>query len=84
MNKVVVTGIGVVSPLGKGRQAFVQGLQEGRSGIRRIQAFDPSALPVQIAGEVPEEELPEILRPGCSQRFACHAPLQPGGRGGVL
>jgi len=50
--RVVVTGIGVVSPNGIGREAFWRATREGRSGVRRIQSFDPSALPVQIAGEV--------------------------------
>jgi 3-oxoacyl-(acyl-carrier-protein) synthase len=50
--RVVVTGIGVVSPNGLGREAFWQACCQGRSGVRRIQRFDPSWLPVQIAGEV--------------------------------
>ncbi len=50
----VITGIGIISPLGCDADSFGQSLKEGRSGIRRIQAFDPSGLPVQIAGEVPD------------------------------
>ena len=50
--RVVVTGIGAVSPNGAGREAFWEATWQGRSGIRRIQRFDPSSLPVQIAGEV--------------------------------
>lgn len=53
MGRVVVTGVGAVTPLGIGAEAFWQGLTSGRSGIRRIEHFDPSALDVQIAGEVP-------------------------------
>ena len=54
MNKrrVVVTGIGMISPLGIGNDANWQGLLEGRSGIGRITKFDPSAYACQIAGEV--------------------------------
>jgi len=52
--KVVITGIGAVSPNGIGREAFWQATREGRSGIRRITRFDPSDLAVQIAGEVPD------------------------------
>ena len=54
MNKrrVVVTGIGMISPLGIGNDATWQGLIEGRSGIGRITKFDPSAFACQIAGEV--------------------------------
>jgi len=52
--KVVITGIGAVSPNGIGRETFWKATREGRSGIRRITRFDPSDLAVQIAGEVPD------------------------------
>jgi 3-oxoacyl-[acyl-carrier-protein] synthase II len=54
MRRVVVTGMGVVSPLGVGINAFWDGLIHGRSGVRRITRFDPSPYPSQIAGEVPD------------------------------
>ena len=50
--RVVVTGIGAISPNGAGREAFWEATWQGKSGIRRIQRFDPSSLPVQIAGEI--------------------------------
>jgi 3-oxoacyl-[acyl-carrier-protein] synthase II len=50
--RVVVTGLGVVSPVGIGVESFWNALMEGRSGIRRISRFDPSDLPTQIASEV--------------------------------
>ena len=50
--RVVVTGIGAISPNGLGREAFWTATWQGRSGVRRIQRFDPSSLPVQIAGEI--------------------------------
>lgn len=53
MRRVVVTGIGVVCPLGLGSRAFWEGLLAGRCGIRRIAGFDPSGLACQIGGEVP-------------------------------
>ena len=52
MNRVVVTGIGVVSPIGTGRASFWRNLTEGRSGIGPITLFDASPLPVRIGGEV--------------------------------
>lgn len=52
MQRVVVTGIGVVSPVGTGKDAFFQGLVQGRSGIGRISLFDVSFFPVQIGAEV--------------------------------
>jgi 3-oxoacyl-[acyl-carrier-protein] synthase II len=50
--RVVVTGIGMISPLGIGNDATWQGLLEGRSGIGRITKFDPTAFACKIAGEV--------------------------------
>jgi 3-oxoacyl-[acyl-carrier-protein] synthase II len=54
--RVVVTGIGAVSPNGLGREAFWEASWQGRSGVRRIQRFDPSSLSVQIAGEIADFE----------------------------
>ena len=50
--RVVVTGIGAVSPNGVGRENFWRATREGVSGIRRITRFDPSGHAVQVAGEV--------------------------------
>ncbi|MFZ3208855.1 MAG: beta-ketoacyl-ACP synthase II [Geobacteraceae bacterium] len=59
MRRVVVTGIGVVSPLGTGNRKNWDAIVAGKSGIDRITRFDVSDFPVQIAGEVkdfnPEE-----------------------------
>jgi len=51
--RVVITGMGTVSPNGVGNTAFSEAVLQGKSGIRRITRFDPSEIPVQIAGEVP-------------------------------
>jgi 3-oxoacyl-[acyl-carrier-protein] synthase II len=61
--RVVITGMGCVTPLGIGREAFWQGLIAGKSGIRRIQTFDPSTFPVQIAAEVPSFDWEAQLNP---------------------
>jgi 3-oxoacyl-[acyl-carrier-protein] synthase II len=50
--RVVVTGIGMISPVGVGNEATWQGLLAGRSGIGRITKFDVTDYPAQIAGEV--------------------------------
>ena len=55
MRRVVITGIGAVSPNGIGRECFWLATRNGRSGVRRITRFDPSPFVVQVAGEVPEE-----------------------------
>ena len=52
--RIVVTGIGVVSSLGLTLAAFADSLRSARSGVKRIQMFDPSTLPVRIAAEVPD------------------------------
>ncbi len=52
--QVVVTGIGVVSPNGIGKEAFCRAILAGKSGVKRISRFDPSSLPIHIAGEIPE------------------------------
>jgi 3-oxoacyl-[acyl-carrier-protein] synthase II len=48
----VVTGMGALTPLGLDVASTWRGLLEGRSGVRRIERFDASCLPVRIAGEV--------------------------------
>lgn len=58
--RVVVTGIGIISPLGTGIEKNWKGIIEGRSGIRRITRFDAANFPVQIAGEVPDFN-PEVF-----------------------
>jgi 3-oxoacyl-[acyl-carrier-protein] synthase II len=50
--RVVITGMGVVSPNGIGKNNFSAAILEGRSGVRRIACFDASEIPVQIAGQV--------------------------------
>ncbi len=57
--RVVITGLGAVTPLGSSIPLFWEGLLAGRSGIRRITQFDASDLPCQIAGEIPDFE-PEL------------------------
>lgn len=51
-NRVVITGIGVISPIGTGKDAFWQALLEGKNGIGKITRFDAADYGAQIAGEV--------------------------------
>ena len=50
--RVVLTGIGAITPIGIGAGAFWDALQHGKSGVRTITSFDPAALPARFAGEV--------------------------------
>ena len=62
-DRVVITGAGVVSPLGTGKARFFAGLREGRSGVREIRSFPAAAFPVRIAGEVPDVDPASIPLP---------------------
>jgi len=55
VTRVAITGIGLISPFGRGKAAALDALRNGRSGIRRITSIDPTTLACQIAGEVPAE-----------------------------
>jgi 3-oxoacyl-[acyl-carrier-protein] synthase II len=78
-DRIVITGLGLVTPLGIGRQAFWDGLAAGRSGVRRVTSIDVSSLPSQIAGEVPDfdprQYLPakEVRRISRASQFAVAA-----------
>lgn len=50
--RVVITGIGVISSIGIGKEAFWEALRQGRSGVSRITSFDASRLTTQFAGQV--------------------------------
>jgi 3-oxoacyl-[acyl-carrier-protein] synthase II len=52
--RVVITGMGVVSPNGIGKEAFCRAILAGKSGVKRIARFDPSGLAVHVAGEITE------------------------------
>jgi 3-oxoacyl-[acyl-carrier-protein] synthase II len=56
MKRVVVTGIGLVTPLGVAAENVWQRLIRGQSGVGAIQSFDVSDLPAKIAGQVPRGE----------------------------
>jgi 3-oxoacyl-[acyl-carrier-protein] synthase II len=53
MRRVVVTGLGIVSPLGCGVDTTWSGILAGKSGVRKIEKFDVSDIPCKIAGVVP-------------------------------
>src|SRR5690349_16822162 len=59
--RVVITGIGVISPIGIGTRTFWDNLIAGQIGIRRMASFDPAGLPCQIAGEVPAYKIGDYV-----------------------
>jgi 3-oxoacyl-[acyl-carrier-protein] synthase II len=59
--RVVVTGIGAVSPNGVGREAFWGATRAGRSGVRRIRQFDVDHLPTRIAGTVDDFDPTSVM-----------------------
>src|SRR5215471_2777611 len=61
--EVVITGLGVVSPTGIGREAYWKSLREGRSGVRSISLFDASGYPVRIGAEVADFDAKLYVRP---------------------
>ncbi len=59
--RVVVTGLGIISPVGIGVGEAWQNLVAGKSGIGRITHFDPAELPVQVAGEVKDFDVTKYM-----------------------
>ncbi len=72
LRRVVITGIGCVSPIGIGKEQFWNSVREGRSGISKITRFDATDLPVQIAGEVKDFD-PDLIIPPKDRQHVSHA-----------
>ncbi len=70
--RVVITGMGAMTPIGKSVPEFWDGLVSGRSGIRRITLFDPNSydFPCKIAGEVPDFNPDEYINRKEARRMA--------------
>jgi len=66
--RVVVTGLGAVTPLGLDAESFFKGLREGRNGICRVDAFDASAFPCQIGGQIKDFEAGKLMDPKEARR----------------
>lgn len=67
--RVVITGVGVVSPIGIGKENFWQSLSQGKSGIDQITLFDPQDFPSKIAGEVKHFDPHQFLEPKKAKRM---------------
>ncbi|HEX5707605.1 MAG TPA: beta-ketoacyl-[acyl-carrier-protein] synthase family protein [Pyrinomonadaceae bacterium] len=73
--RVVITGLGCVTPLGVGRESFWRALRAGESGVRRIESFDVSQSPVKIAAEVRGFDWEGELKPKDRRHVARTVPL---------
>jgi 3-oxoacyl-[acyl-carrier-protein] synthase II len=77
--RVVITGIGVISPVGVGKDAFWQGLIAGKNGMSEVDAFDTSEFPCRRGGQVRDFEpsrylsAESIKRMGAVSHFAVAA-----------
>ena len=69
-NRVVVTGMGAVTPLGESVNEYWDALVRGRSGIRGMTLADPTAYPCKVAGEVPDFDAGKYVNPREARRMA--------------
>ena len=68
--KVVVTGLGCITPLGNDVKTFWEGIRAGRCGIKTIERFDASRLTVKVAGEVRDFDVGQYIDPKEAKRIA--------------
>jgi 3-oxoacyl-[acyl-carrier-protein] synthase II len=69
MNRVVITGIGAVTPLGTGKKALWDGVRAGESAVRRIDHFDTTGLKSQIAAWVRDFDARNFMEAKSARRF---------------
>src|SRR4030042_6736387 len=70
MNSIVVTGIGVVSPIGVGKEEFWRNCVAGRSGIRPIQGFAVDHLRSRLGYQVEDPDYHRYIKPANLRRMA--------------
>ena len=68
-NRVVVTGIGVVSPIGTGKDEFFKGLKDGKCGISFIESFDTENFKVKCAGEIKDFNVTDFVNKKDAKRM---------------
>lgn len=74
-SRIVITGVGAISPNGLGREAYFESLKRGRSGLGPITSFDAARLPSRVAGEVKGFEPGEWLDPKQLQHVSRVVPM---------
>lgn len=75
LSRVVITGIGPLTPIGVGVDAFWRSLREGRSGVGPIRAFDPEGMKVRIAAEVDDFNPDQYMAAKAAKRMARFAQM---------
>ncbi|MDP3723429.1 MAG: beta-ketoacyl-ACP synthase II [Candidatus Omnitrophota bacterium] len=68
-NRVVITGLGVISAIGSGKEAFWEALRAGRCGIKQVYKFDPSPYPTQFAAQLNGFDFSPYIDPKWSRRM---------------
>lgn len=69
--EVVITGVGVVSPIGIGKEAFWSSLRSGRSGIGPLSFAADTDLPVKFGGEIKDFDAKQYVKPRKSLKLMC-------------
>jgi len=73
--RVVITGLGVVSAIGVGRDDYWESLKEGRSGIKKISSFDTTSYPCDVAGEITDFDPADFMATQQARRIDRFAQL---------
>ena len=68
-HRVVVTGLGIVSPIGIGVENFWKNIQNGTCGISKIESFDTSNFKVKVAGEIKDYDPTETINKKDAKRM---------------
>jgi 3-oxoacyl-[acyl-carrier-protein] synthase II len=68
--RIVITGIGVVTPIGIGKEAYVEARRQGKPGANRIGHFDPSAFTAQICASVKDFQAENYMEKKKARRMA--------------
>lgn len=69
MRRVVITGIGVISPIGISKKGLWEGVKHAKSAVKRLSRFDPSELKSQIAAQVDQFDARDYLDAKSARRF---------------
>ena len=73
--RVVITGLGAVSAIGVGRDAYWESLKAGRSGIKKISSFDTTSYPCDVAGEITDFDPADFMTTQQARRIDRFAQL---------